>query len=325
MSPDQLPPHGADPTQDPIADLLGVLDLKPAGRAEARLESDEKVTHYVSTDDIFIGRSQPTPHQRVFGGQVIAQIVMAAGLTMKDVPGDTRVLHSLHGYFLRPGDANAPIVFAVERLRDGRSFSARRVHALQEGRPIMAMNLSFQLPAPGMDHHDVMPQVPRPETLPTLSEAMGLSEAMAQSETRQRRDWITRRAIDIRHCEGTLYSEPIEDRQSFQHVWMRAVGTLPEDPLIHQAVIAFASDFTLLESVLRRHGHTWTDGKIIPASLDHSMWFHRPVRADQWWLYAQNSPSASGGRGLSTGRMFNEDGVQLVTVAQEGMLRVRGM
>lgn len=319
MSPNQLPPYGADPTQDPITDLLQVLNLQPAGRASAKLESDERVTHYVATDDIFIGKSQPMPHGRVFGGQVLAQVVMAAGLTMQAVDGPTRVLHSMHGYFLRPGDANAPIVFAVERLRDGGSFSARRVHALQEGKPIMSIILSFQVPADGMDHQDPMPDVPGPESLPTLS------KAIATSVDRRRGEWITRRAIDIRHCEGPVYAAPAQERQSYQHVWMRAVGTLPDDQLIHQAVLAYAADFTLLESVLRNHGMAWGDPRLVPASLDHSMWFHRPAKADDWILYAQRSPNAIGGRGLGIGRMFGADGSLVASVGQEGMLRVRGM
>lgn len=318
VSPNQLPPHSTDPALDPMADLLEVLDLQPTGTVEARLESPERGTQSVTTEDTFLGRSQPTPHQRVFGGQVIAQIVIAAGRTVREVDAQDRVLHSLHGYFLRPGDANAPIVFVVERLRDGRSFSARRVHALQEGHPIMSAILSFQAPAAGIDHHDPMPQVPGPDTLPTLA------QALEDPESRRRGEWVTRRAIDIRHCEGPMY-RPGDRRQAHQHVWMRAVGDLPADPLIHQAVIAYASDFTLLEPVLRNHGLTWNDPRLVPASLDHSLWFHRPVRADQWWLYAQQSPSASGGRGLAVGRMFAQDGTLTVTVAQEGMLRVRGM
>ncbi|MBK7722903.1 MAG: acyl-CoA thioesterase II [Austwickia sp.] len=303
---------------DPIANLLEVLNLQPAGRAEARLQSDTQVTHYVASDDIFIGRSQPMPHGRVFGGQVLAQVVMAAGLTVADLDGPARALHSMHGYFLRPGDANAPIVFAVERLRDGGSFSARRVHALQDGKPIMSIILSFQIPATGMDHQDEMPEVPRPDSLPTLS------ETIAASGDRRRGEWITRRAIDIRHCEGPLYATPAPHRQSLQNVWIRAVGRLPDDPLIHQAVLAYAADYTLLESVLRQHGLAWADPRLVPASLDHSMWFHRPAKADDWILYAQRSPSSSGGRGLGIGRMFSADGTLVASVGQEGMLRVRG-
>lgn len=296
-----------------------MLNLQPVGRASARLESDQRVTHYVATDDIFLGKSQPMPHGRVFGGQVLAQVVMAAGLTVRDVDGPTRSLHSMHGYFLRPGDAEAPIVFAVERLRDGGSFSARRVHALQEGKPIMSIILSFQVPAAGMDHQDPMPDVPGPDTLPTMSQAIGTSV------DRRRGEWITRRAIDIRHCEGPVTTTPAAQQQPFQNVWMRAVGTLPDDQLIHQAVLAYAADFTLLESVLRNHGMAWGDPRLIPASLDHSMWFHRPAKADDWVLYAQRSPSASGGRGLGIGRMFGADGTLIASVGQEGMLRVRGM
>lgn len=284
----------------PLAGLLAVLDLEPCG-----------------TDDVgqdrFLGQSQPQPWGRVFGGQVLGQTLVAAGRT---VDAD-RPVHSMHGYFLRPGDSAAPIEFAVERLRDGRSFSARRVHALQHGKPILSMIASFESEAPGLDHADEMPLgVPDPESLPTTAELLGHIDHPAAQY------WARERPIDIRHVDSPIYLEPGPERVARQAVWMRADGPLPDDELLHRAVLGYASDYTLLESVLRRHGATWATPGLKAASLDHAMWWHRPVRADEWLLYCQSSPSASGARGLGIGRMFTRDGRLVASVAQEGMLRV---
>ncbi len=292
-----------DPDFDPFADLLDVLDL-------SILESDR-----------YEGRSQPQPHGRVFGGQVLAQSLIAAGLTVRDlddVDERPRDVHSMHAYFLRAGDAERPITFEVERLRDGRSFSARRVLALQYDRPILAMSASFQTLDEGISHQDAMPQVAPPEELPSVAELLhGVADGPAKK-------WAERRAIDIRHVEGSMYLEPAAERATRQNVWIRATGDLPKDPLFNAAVLAYASDYTLLEAVLRHHGISWSDPRLRPASLDHSMWFHRPARADDWILYSQASPSAQGGRGLGIGRMFARDGTLVASVAQEGMLRLRG-
>ncbi|MDO5629584.1 MAG: acyl-CoA thioesterase II [Mobilicoccus sp.] len=283
---------------DPFDDLLSTLDLT------------------AEENDVFRGHSQMQPHGRVYGGQVIAQGVIAAGRTLEDV--DERFLHSLHGYFLRPGDLHEPIRFEVERLRDGRSFSARRVHALQFGRPILAMTMSFQTPSEGLDHQSVMPAVPDPDTLPSAVESLSalknpVSDYLAAT-----------RPIDLRHSQGHLYAVPRRQRSNEQSVWIRAAGTVPsDDHLVHAAILAYASDYTLLESVLREHGLAWADRRLRAASLDHAMWFHRPFRADEWILYAQESPSAQGGRGLGLGRMFDESGTLVATVAQEGMLRLK--
>ncbi|HET7475263.1 MAG TPA: acyl-CoA thioesterase II [Dermatophilaceae bacterium] len=270
--------------------------------------------------DTFSGRSQPQPHGRVFGGQVLAQCIVAAGRTIADLPEagvEPRRIHSLHGYFLRPGDSAAPLQFAVERLRDGGSFSARRVHALQFGVPILSMITSFQTTSPGLEHQDAMPAAPDPETLPTVADLLGgLDHPVA-------RFWAHRRAIDLRHVEGGLYVAPGRQPAARQSVWLRAVRPMPEDPLLHAAVLAYCSDYAILEPVLRRHGFAWADPRLRVASLDHAMWFHRPARADEWTLYTQSSPSASGGRGLSAGRMFAADGRLVASVGQEGMVRVK--
>ena len=290
---------GAVDAQQLLDRLLRVLDLKPQGRDDRG-------------QDVFTAPSQPQPHGRVFGGQVLGQTVMAAGRTVEHDRG----VHSMHGYFLRPGDPGQDITFTVERLRDGHSFSARRVHAIQSGEPILSMIASFQRDDPGLDHQDDMPDVPDPESLPTSSEVLGhIDHPVA-------RYWAHSRPIDVRHVQTPLYLQAGGERVARQAVWMKAVAPLPDDPLLHRAVLGYASDFTLLESVLRRHGLTWAMPGLKAASLDHAMWWHRPARADEWILYVQNSPSATGARGLGVGRMFTRDGRLVASVAQEGMLRV---
>lgn len=309
------------PDFDPLADLLETLDLEELGTARITVEgvgAEPTSDLGESGATVFLGRSQKMPHGRVFGGQVLAQCVIAAGRTVADVDdgGGPRRIHSLHGYFMRPGDDTKPIRFAVERMRDGNSFSTRRVHALQDGLPILSMITSFQEDAGGLDHQDPMPDVPGPEGLRSLQEVFGgVDHPGAQH--------LVRRPVELRHVEGNLFVDPGGDRVAHQDVWMKAVGSLPDDPLVHAAVLAYASDYTLLEAALRRHGITWTDRRLRAASLDHAMWFHRPVRVDDWILYVQESPSASGGRGLGLGRMFAADGTLVATVAQEGMLRIK--
>jgi acyl-CoA thioesterase-2 len=308
---------------NPLEDLLDVLDLRSAGSAHITIDGaadDEESDLGESDADVFIGRSQPMPHGRVFGGQVLAQSVIAAGRTVNDLADAAerpRRIHSLHGYFLRPGDSDHPIRFAVERLRDGHSFSARRVHAIQYGKPILSMITSFQADASGLDHQDSMPAAPDPESLQTMA------EVFAGIDNPQANFWSKDKPIDLRHVEGAIYIRPGRQRAAQQSVWLKAIGQMPDDPLVHAAVLAYCSDFSLLEPVLRKHGLAWSDRRLRPASLDHAMWFHRPGRADDWTLYTQSSPSASSGRGLAAGRMFNSDGIMLATVAQEGMLRLK--
>jgi len=308
---------------DPLEDLLDVLDLLPLGSAHITIggvaEGDPSTDFDLgeSERDIFIGRSQPMPHGRVFGGQVLAQSVIAAGRTVADLEGPPRRIHSLHGYFLRAGDSQHPIRFAVERLRDGHSFSARRVHAIQNGRPILSMIASFQTDAGGLDHQDPMPASPDPESLQTVAEVFAGVDSPATTF------WSQAKAIDLRHVEGAIYVRPGGQHEARQRVWLKAIGKMPDDPLVNAAMLAYCSDYSLLEPVLRRHGIAWSDGRLRVASLDHSMWFHRPGRADDWTLFTQSSPSASSGRGLAAGRMFNADGLLLATIAQEGMIRLK--
>ena len=307
----------------PLEDLLDALDLEPAvsARSSTGGAADDSQSDFgVGEADVFIGRSQPMPHGRVFGGQVLAQSVIAAGRTVNDLDDAAarpRRIHSLHGYFLRPGDSDHPIRFTVERLRDGHSFSARRVHAIQYGKPILSMITSFQTGADGLDHQDSVPAAPDPEILPTLA------EVFAGVDNPQANFWSKDKAVDLRHVEGAIYIRPGRQLASRQSVWLKTTDRLPDDPLINAAVLAYCSDYSLLEPVLRCHGLAWSDSRLRVASLDHAMWFHRPGRADEWTLYTQSSPSASSGRGLAAGRMFTADGVLLATVAQEGMMRLK--
>ncbi|GAA3047165.1 acyl-CoA thioesterase II [Actinokineospora globicatena] len=267
-------------------------------------------------DDIYRGVSPEHSSVRVFGGQVAGQALVAAGRT---VPAE-RGVHSLHAYFIRGGDPSVPIVYEVDRIRDGRSFTTRRVVAVQRGKAIFALSASFQSVESGIDHAEGMPEVPDPETLPTHAERM-TPDLRAKFG-----DWADRpRPIDVRYVsEPPWLSRETGPRDARNQVWMRTDGKLADDPLLHVCVLAYASDMTLLDAVLARHGVYWGTDKVMGASLDHAMWFHRPFRADEWILYDCASPSASGGRGLATGRFFTRDGTLVATVVQEGLLRVVG-
>ncbi|KJK12456.1 acyl-CoA thioesterase [Terrabacter sp. 28] len=307
----------------PLEDLLDVLTLRDIGTARISvtdvLGRDAAESIGATSARVFEGRSQKMPHGRVFGGQVLAQCVMAAGITVRDVnDGDgSRPIHSLHGYFMRPGDDTLPIRFAVEEMRDGNSFSTRRVHAVQKGAPIMSMTCSFQERAGGLDHQDPMPEVTGPDGVPSLADAFrGVDHPGA-------RHIAESRPIEMRPVESNMFVDAGEQQVATNHVWMRAIDRLPDDPLLHAAVLAYSSDYSLLEPVLRRHGLVWTDPRLRVASLDHSMWFHRDARADEWLLYAQQSPSAISGRGLAIGEMYTQDGTLVATTAQEGMVRVK--
>lgn len=288
---------------DNVAELLRVLRLTPTDPIHRSRETE-----------FFEGPSQFKPDGRVFGGQVLAQCVMAGGLTV----ADDRPIHSLHGYFLRTGDATRPIVFGVENLRDGGSFSARRVHAHQNGEPIMSVMSSFQLVQDGYDHGDEFPAgMPDPEDCPEIKDLIGSVDLPHVQE------WLVKRPFDVRPVEPSLYLEHQGDQVSRQHVWIRASAEFPADPLLNAAALAYASDFNLLEPAMRRSGLAWQTPGLRLASLDHAMWWHRPIRADEWMLYSQNSPSAEGGRALGAGRIFARDGQLLATVAQQGMMRVK--
>jgi acyl-CoA thioesterase-2 len=260
--------------------------------------------------NLFRGVSPPHSPTRVFGGQVAGQALVAAGRTVDP----DRAVHSLHAYFVRPGDPRVPIVYDVERVRDGRSFSTRRVRAIQHGEAIFALSASFQLAQDGLEHTEAAPTgVPGPEELPDLGEWLRDGEGFLAGVPRP---------LDLRFVEAPFWSSqrgPASDEPV--RVWMRADGTLPDDPLLHVCLLTYASDLTLLGSVLAPHPLRMAQVQM--ASLDHAMWFHHPFRADEWLLYECRSPSASGARGLATGRFFTRNGLLVVTAVQEGMIRLR--
>jgi acyl-CoA thioesterase II len=282
-----------------IGELLAILDLEP-------LEVN-----------LFRGRSPQVSWQRVFGGQVVGQALVAACRTV-DVA--ERPPHSLHAYFLLPGDPKIPIIYNVDRIRDGRSFTTRRVNAIQHGHAIFAMAVSFHADEGGMAHQVKMPDVPGPEDLP--SEAEIKERVLPLMPEPVRRYYERERPIELRPVEYARYLGKIVDDGRF-HIWIRATARLPDEPAIHQCVLAYASDMTLLDSALIPHGRTVFERSIMAASLDHALWLHRPFRADDWLLYAQDSPSLAGGRGFTRGLIFARDGRLVASVAQEGLVRER--
>jgi acyl-CoA thioesterase II len=282
-----------------LTDLLTILDLEP-------LEVN-----------LFRGRSPQTGWQRVFGGQVIGQALVAALRTVEGRP-----CHSLHAYFLLGGDPKVPIVYDVDRIRDGKSFTTRRVVAIQHGRAIFTMAASFHSDEPGLTHQARMPNVSKPEDLPSEAELKAKALAMSTLPDPVRRYYERERPIELRPVEFSRYFGVKSEEARF-HVWIRATGKLPDDPAIHQCVLAYASDMTLLDSALVPHGRSVVEPTIMAASLDHALWFHRPFRADEWLLYAQDSPNLSGARGFGRGLIFTHDGTLVASVVQEGLLRER--
>ena len=286
------------PENDPVASMLSVIDLSAS---DAR-----------TTEDIFTGDSQSMPLGRVYGGQVLAQSIVAASRTIPD----ERTVHSMHGYFLRPGDSTKGITFSVDRIHDGRSFSTRRTQAYQEGVPIFSMIASFQDEDPGLDHHEPMPEgLPGPDDLPDIESQLRGLHPMSKR-------LFTDRPVDLRHIPSPIYVSAGPEQVPRQAVWMRIRRPIPDTPAVHRAVLAYLSDLTIQESILRAHGVSWATPGLKVASLDHAMWWHRFGRVDEWMLYVQESPSARGGRGLATGRIYAADGTLLASVAQEIMVRV---
>jgi acyl-CoA thioesterase II len=265
--------------------------------------------------NLFRGRSPAVTWQRVFGGQVIGQALVAACRTMEGRPP-----HSLHAYFLLPGDPKVPIIYEVDRIRDGKSFSTRRVIAIQHGHPIFSMAASFHADEPSFEHQAKMPDVLKPEELPSESELR--QNVMKMMPDPVRRYYERERPIELRPVEFERYLGKKFDDARF-NVWIRATGRLPDDLAIHQCVLAYASDMTLLDSALIPHGRTVFEKDIMAASLDHALWLHRPFRADDWLLYAQDSPNMYGARGFSRGLIFTRDGKLVASVAQEGLVRQR--
>ena len=281
-----------------LSDLLERLDLE-------RIDTD-----------LYRGLSPHDGRPRIFGGLVAAQSLIAACRTVEG-----RVAHSLHGYFLREGETAVPVVYHVDRIRDGRSFATRRVVAKQHGKAIFNMSVSFQAPEEGLEHQAPMPHAPPPETVPTNEQRL---RAYQQRANHPAIDFllaldspIERREVD--HVD-LLRPEP---HTGVQRMWFRAAGSLGDDAIVHQAVLAYASDYGLLDASFNQHGHSFLTETLIIASLDHAIWFHQPFRADQWMLYVTHSPRTAGGRGLNFGQIYSHDGVLVASVAQEGLVRTR--
>ena len=267
-------------------------------------------------DNLFRGAKSSEGWQRVYGGQVLGQALMAAATTVER----ERPIHSLHGYFLLAGDPEAEIIYDVERIRDGGSFTTRRVKAIQHGRAIFAMSASFQKSETGFDHQSSTPSVADPETLPSARDLM--SGVVASLPQNMRAYWQREHPIDVRIVDASRYASRAP-RPAQQSIWLKAAGKLPDVPNIHQAVLAYASDFTLLDTALIAHGKLLFDNDIQLASLDHAMWFHRPFRADDWLLYVQDSPTAFGARAFCRGAIYDRQGLLIASTTQEGLMRPR--
>lgn len=266
--------------------------------------------------NLFRGARTDEPWRRVYGGQVIGQALVAASRTVDE----QRPAHSLHAYFMRPGDPALPILYTVERDRDGQSFTTRRVVAIQHGRPIFNMAVSFQVEEPGLEHQFEMPAVPGPEGL--LSERELRVRDGDRIPEKYRAHWLRERPIEIRPIEPRDMFDPRKGAPA-QNVWFRVAGPIGEGRALHQCMLAYASDMTLLDTCLLPHDVSWLNPKLQSASLDHAIWFHEPFRADEWMLYVQDSPKAAGARGLNRGSIYTQDGRLVASVAQEGLIRLR--
>lgn len=266
--------------------------------------------------NIYRGRNRDIGTGRVFGGQVLAQALVAAQRTVED----GRIAHSLHGYFILPGDLARPIIYFVDRLRDGGSFTTRRVTAIQHGKAIFNLSASFHKLEPGFDHQVDPPDAPDPESLvPELERIREIADELPE----ELRDVLTQdRPLDIRTVDPVDLTDP-RKRPARRRMWFRAFGEIPDDLLRHQALLAYASDYGLLATVLQPHGVTIRTPGMQVASLDHALWFHRPVRMDEWHLYVVDSPSAAGARGFARGSIYSRDGALVASVAQEGLIRLR--
>lgn len=283
---------------DPVSDLLNLLDLE-------RLEVD-----------LFRGESpDEETSQRVFGGQVIAQALVAAYRTV-----EARQCHSLHAYFIRPGDPKIPIIYEVDRSRDGGSFTTRRVIAIQHGKQIFNMACSFHIEEEGWHHQHEMPDVPGPENLPSAEELR--AEVAHKVPEAHRREFLRARAIEMREIEPMDLFDP-SPKPDVSHLWFRVAHEIDESPMVHHCLLAYASDMRLLGTAHRPHGLSWMTGEVMGASLDHSMWFHAPVKFDDWLLYAMDAPYAGGARSFNRGKVFSQDGKLVASVAQEGLMRPR--
>jgi acyl-CoA thioesterase-2 len=266
--------------------------------------------------NVFRGQSPKDGSQRIFGGQVMGQAMVAAGRT---APDEGEVLHSFHAYFLRPGDPSIPILYTVDRTKDGRAFATRRIVAVQRGNAIFHMEASFHRPERGLEHQDEMPDVPAPEALPTMEQR--LEPLVTQARNADDLRWLQReRAVESRYVTAVDLLNPGKLPPRLD-IWLRANGKLPAQTLLHQCIVAYASDMSLLDTAMLPHGIGWFDDGYQVATLDHAMWFHAGFEADEWLLYSQRSPAAAGGRAFSTGRLFTRDGRLVASMVQEGLIR----
>lgn len=283
------------PETPDLVDMLAVVDMG------AR-------THY----DVFTGPTLPTPHGRTFGGQVLGQSLAAAGQTVSS----ERFLHSMHGYFMRPGDSKLKMTFEVARLYDGSSFSTRRVQAYQNGEVLMSCIASYQDEDPSQEHQTKfdMSTMPDPESLPSIWEKYGALAGQSGA------NWMLNRPFDFRHVEGDIVLE-VPNKETLQHVWLRTIDHMPDSNILHTSALAFASDYLIMEPVMRRHGVPWATPGMKGASLDHAMWFHRPFRVDEWLLYVLDSPTSQNNRGLTHGAFYDREGNLVASVSQETMAR----
>ncbi len=284
---------------DPVAAMVEALDITDMS---AR-----------TTEDIFTGKTLPMPHGRIYGGQVLAQAIVAASRTLPD----TRHVHSMHGYFLRPGDAQTNVTLSVDRIHDGRSFSTRRVQAFQQGMPIFSMISSFQDDDEGVEHQDPMPEgIPDPDDLPNAI------DVMAEQMGPEWRHFFMATPLEQRYVTSPIQVAVTGEHTPSSAVWVKTRKRLPDDPWLHRAGLAFLSDTSIQDAVLRAHGVPWITKGLKVASLDHAMWWHREARIDEWLLYVQHSPNAINSRGLAQGRIYSRDGALVASVAQEIMIRV---
>lgn len=283
---------------DVLSELLSLLDLEPI------------------EEGIFRGQSQDLGFRAVFGGQVMGQALAAAAATVEA----EREVHSFHSYFLLPGDATRPIVYDVDVIRDGRSFSARRVKAIQKGRAIFFMTASFQIAEEGLEHQTAMPEAPGPDGLPSELELARRHAQLLPAPVRDK--WLVDKPIEVRPARVPNPLQP-KPADPIRQVWFRAAGRMPDDPRVHKYVLAYASDFHFLAAALQPHGLSFLSRNLKMATIDHAMWFHRPFRFDEWLLYSVESPSTSGARGLVRGQVFTQDGRLVASTIQEGLIRVR--
>ena len=289
--------------KEAVAEVLALLDLE-------RLE-----------DNLFRGQSQDFGSGNVYGGQVLGQALMAAAQT---IPADRdSIAHSLHAYFLLPGNMKAPVVYDVDRIRDGRSFDTRRVRAIQHGRPIFNLSASFQKREKGLEHQSAMPDVPGPDGLLNEEELRRKSSLFQKLPPEVRKRFLRERSIEMRPVDQN--PDPINDsgREPKNYYWLRCEASLPDDPILHQGLLAYASDMNLLSTAMQAHKIRYLHPRLQAASLDHAMWFHHDFHIDKWLLYAVDSPCSSGGRGFSRGMLYTQDGLLVASTAQEGLMRMR--